>query len=274
MSAESFDLTGARYLLVIVTVLAWVSGVTTYVWPGERPKGGAPVSGYNVVNMYPHDPRAFTQGLSFDRGVLVEGTGRRGHSTVRKVDLSTGKILQMRRLPDAFFGEGVTVLGDRIVQLTWQSQVGFVYDRETLAIQGIFKYSTEGWGLTYDGRWLIMSDGSSWLYFLDPGTFQVARRVEVRDEGAAVTRLNELEYVHGEIYANVWQTDRVARISAETGRVIAWVDLAGLLKAEHRTQPVDVLNGIAYDAEGERLFVTGKLWPLLFEITVRAAERP
>ena len=225
-----------------------------------------PVYTYNIVNTYPHDRNAFTEGLVFEDGFLYEGTGLCGNSSLRKVELETGNVLQIRKLSSEFFGEGITICGNEVIQLTWQSHVGFVYDKNSFELLQVFNYSTEGWGITYDGTRLIMSDGTSTLHFLDPQTFKEIGHLEVFDDHGPVTKLNELEYVKGEIYANVWQTDRIARISPETGRVIGWIDLAGLLTAEDRSKPVDVLNGIAYDAGADRLFVTGKLWPKLFEI--------
>ena len=225
-----------------------------------------PVYSYNIVNTYPHDPDAFTQGLVFDDGVPYEGTGLYGESSLRRVELETGNILQIRELSDQFFGEGITIYGDSIIQLTWQSNIGFVYDKNDFELLQEFNYSTEGWGITHDGTRLIMSDGTSTLHFLDPQTFEEIGHIDVFDDNGPVTRLDELEYIKGEIYANVWQTDRIARIAPETGRVVGWVDLEGLLSAEDRGEPVDVLNGIAYDAQTDRLFVTGKLWPKLFEI--------
>jgi len=191
---------------------------------------------------------------------------------LRRVELETGKVLQIRQLPDPFFGEGITIFGERIVQLTWQSGVGFVYDKDSFEPLAEFQYPTEGWGITHDGKRLIMSDGSSTLRFLDPETLGEIGRIEVCDEDGPVTRLNELEVVRGEIYANVWQTNRIARIAPHTGDVVGWIDLAGILSAEDRSEPVDVLNGIAYDAENDRLFVTGKLWPRLFEIELVPLE--
>jgi glutamine cyclotransferase len=225
-----------------------------------------PVYTYNITNTYPHDRDAFTQGLVFEDGVLYEGTGRFGQSTLRRVELETGDILQIRELSDQFFGEGITIYGDKIIQLTWKSNIGFVYDKNSFELLQEFNYSTEGWGITHDGERLIMSDGTSTLHFLNPQTFEKIGQLEVYDNGTPITRLNELEYIQGEIYANVWQTDRIARIAPETGRVIGWVELEGLLTTEDHLEPVDVLNGIAYDAETDRLFVTGKLWPKLFEI--------
>jgi len=231
-----------------------------------------PVYSYNIVNTYPHDPDAFTQGLVFEDGVLYEGTGLHGQSSLRRVELETGDILQIRELSDEFFGEGITIYGNRIIQLTWQSHIGFVYDKNSFELLQEFNYSTEGWGITHDGTRLIMSGGTSTLHFLDPQTFEEIGQVEVFDNDGPVTRLNELEYVQGEIYANVWQTDRIARIAPETGRVVGWIELGGLLTAEDCSQPVDVLNGIAYDADSGRLFVTGKLWPKLFEIELISPE--
>jgi glutamine cyclotransferase len=227
---------------------------------------GTPIYTYSIVNTYPHDPDAFTQGLVFEDGVLYEGTGLYGQSTLRRVELETGDVLQILELSDEFFGEGITVYGDKIIQLTWQSNVGFVYDKNSFDLLQQFNYSTEGWGITHDGERLIMSDGTSKLHFLDPQTFEEIGQLAVFDDNGPVTRLNELEYVQGEIYANVWQTDRIARISPATGRVVGWIDLEGILTAEDRSEPVDVLNGVAYDADTDRLFVTGKLWPKLFEI--------
>jgi len=225
-----------------------------------------PVYTYNIVNTYPHDRSAFTQGLVFEGGVLYEGTGLLGQSTLRRVELETGDILQIRELSAEFFGEGITIYENKIIQLIWQSNIGFVYDKNSFELLQEFNYSTEGWGITHDGECLIMSDGTSTLHFLDPQTFEEIGQLAVFDNHGPVTRLNELEYIQGEIYANVWQTDRIARISPETGRVVGWVEMEGLLTAEDRSEPVDVLNGIAYDADTDRLFVTGKLWPKLFEI--------
>lgn len=255
-------------------ILSPVASATSEVAPSPTPSPPAatptaqPVSTYTytVVNTYPHDPQAFTQGLIYVDGVLYEGTGLYGQSSLRRVDLETGSVLQRYDLPAQFFGEGITLAGDRIIQLTWQSNVGFVYDKDSFELLGEFQYPTEGWGITHDGARLIMSDGTANLYFRDPETFAEIGRVTVQDDSGPVVRLNELEYIDGEVYANIWQTDRIARIDPQTGRVTAWIDLTGLLSAEDRQEPVDVLNGIAYDAANDRLFVTGKLWPKLFEI--------
>jgi glutamine cyclotransferase len=227
-----------------------------------------PVYSYTIINTYPHDRQAFTQGLVFDQGIVYEGTGLRGRSSVRRVDLTTGRVLQLRALPAPFFGEGITVFGPHLIQLTWQSKVGFVYDKTHFTLLRQFTYPTEGWGITHNDQHLIMSDGTSVLYFLDPETLSETGQLHVRDDQGPVERLNELEYVQGSIYANIWQTDRIARIDPESGQVTAWIDLTGLLPLEDRVERVDVLNGIAYDAAQDRLFVTGKLWPKLFEIRI------
>ena len=225
-----------------------------------------------VLHVYPHDPGAFTQGLEYHDGFLYEGTGLEGHSALRKVDLETGRVLQETRLPSEYFGEGITVLHNRIFQLTWLAQKGFVYEQGTFRLLRTFRYPGEGWGLTNDGRQIYMSDGTAQIRCWDPATLRETRRIDVHDGADAVERLNELEYVRGEIYANVWQTDLIARISPANGRVLGWIDLAGLLSPSERRR-TDVLNGIAYDAAGGRLFVTGKLWPKLFQIEVVAAGR-
>jgi glutaminyl-peptide cyclotransferase len=231
--------------------------------------GTVPVSGYRVVAEYPHDPGAFTQGLVFIDGVLYEGTGLNGASTLRRVDLESGEVRDGVALPRRFFGEGIAVLGDRVYQLTWQNGVAIVFDRETLEVVDTFRYETEGWGLTTDGTRLIMSDGSDTLFFRDLATFEVLGTVAVRDGEVPVPRLNELEYVDGEVWANVWQTDLIARIDPANGEVLGWIDLSGLLaEADRPESPDAVLNGIAYDEASGRLFVTGKLWPKLFEIEI------
>lgn len=227
---------------------------------------------YAVINVYPHDEEAFTQGLQYADGYLYEGTGlRNGRSSLRRVVLETGEVVQQINLADPYFGEGIVVLDDRIIQLTWQSRVAFVYNREDFTRTGEFQYATEGWGLTFDGEALIMSDGSNRLYFRDPDTFEVLRTVDVFDRGQRVNRLNELEYISGEVYANVWQTDYIAIIDPESGTVNGWIDLTGLLDTTAAKAP-DVLNGIAYDAEDGRLFVTGKNWPRLYEIELLPRE--
>ncbi len=233
--------------------------------------GPTPVYSYRVLATFPHDSAAFTQGLVYWQGDFYEGTGLRGRSSLRRVDLETGRVLQYLALPDPYFGEGVALFQDRLYQLTWQSHVGFIYDRATFKLMGRFSYPTEGWGLTHNGRELIMSDGTPTLYFLDPETMKPVRTVTVWDERGPVWRLNELEYINGEVFANVWQTDFIARINPQTGRVTAWIDLSGLLPSEDRAG-ANVLNGIAWDEAGGRLFVTGKLWPKLFQIELVRPE--
>jgi glutaminyl-peptide cyclotransferase len=235
----------------------------------SSPRAKAPVRGYNVVHVYPHDPAAFTQGLLYRDGTLYESTGLVGQSSLRKVELNTGRVLNEIAVPPPYFAEGLTDWGARLVQLTWVSHLGFVYDLSTLRKQNEFHYPGEGWGLTHDARHLIMSDGTDTLRYLDPATFRSVRKLQVRDGGQPVTNLNELEYIQDEIFANVWETDLIARISPLTGRVNSWIDLSGLLAAADRTPETDVLNGIAYDAKNNRLFVTGKRWPKLFEIRIK-----
>jgi glutaminyl-peptide cyclotransferase len=246
----------------IALLLAWTAA------SGQvRVHTTAPRASYAVVHTYPHDPDAFTQGLEFHDGFLYEGTGLNGRSSIRKVDLVTGRVLQRRPLSPAFFGEGITIWKDSLIELTWRAQIGFVYDLGSFDQRRTFTYTGEGWGLTHDASSLIMSDGTSALRFLDPETFRERRRVTVTDGGSPVTELNELEYIKGEVFANVWQTNRIARIAPDTGRVVGWIDLTGLLGATPVSSDA-VLNGIAYDAAADRLFVTGKLWPKLFEIKV------
>ena len=226
-----------------------------------------PVSGYRVIKAYPHDSGAYTQGLIYRGGFLYESTGQNGRSTLRKVNLETGAVLQQRRVDDAHFAEGLAEWKGRLIQLTWQSNVAFVYDLATFAPVKTLKYPGEGWGLTAGPDSLILSDGTADLRVLDPATFKEIRRVTVRDGGAPIDQLNELEFVRGEVWANVWHTDRIARIDPRTGRVTGWIDLSGLMSM-YRLDAESVLNGIAYDAASQRLFVTGKMWPKLFEIQV------
>lgn len=229
----------------------------------------APVLGFRVVATYPHDPGAFTQGLLYADGELYESTGLLGESTLRRVELATGRVLQQVRVADEYFAEGLALVGDELVQLTWQNGVGIVYDRRTLARRRTFRYAGEGWGLAGDGASrLVMSDGSDRLTFLDPRTLVPGRTLAVTDAGRPVPRLNELEWIEGEIWANVWTTDRIARINPATGEVSAWIDLGSLWPRVQRTPGADVLNGIAYDRAGRRIFVTGKKWPRLYQIAV------
>jgi glutamine cyclotransferase len=224
--------------------------------------------GYRVVHAYPHDPQAFTQGLIYLDGHLYESTGLTGRSSLRMVDLETGRVEQRIDLPSQDFAEGLAPWGSTLVQLTWQNHVAFVYDRFSFRQLSTIPCPWEGWGLTEDGKSLILSDGSSTLRFIDPANFHELREIVVKDHGRPIDKLNELEYIHGEIYANIWYSDRIARISPATGQVIGWIDLTGLLAPAEHTDHDAVLNGIAYDAANDRLFVTGKLWPKLFEIKV------
>jgi glutamine cyclotransferase len=223
-------------------------------------------SGYRVIHAYPHDPQAFTQGLVYVDGHLYESTGLNGQSTLREEDLETGRVLKEVSVPSQYFAEGLTNWGGTLIQLTWKAHLAFVYDRASFRLLRTLQYPWEGWGLTQDGRHLILSDGSDTLHFLNPETFAEVRSLRVTDHGNPVKELNELEYIHGEIYANVWMADRIARISPQTGKVLSWIDLRGILPEIELRSRDAVLNGIAYDASRNRLFVTGKLWPRLFEI--------
>ena len=225
-----------------------------------------PEYSYRVVHSYPHDPMAFTEGLFYWKGDLYESTGLVSQSSIRKVRLETGEVLQKLDLPEAYFGEGIVKWKDTLIQLTYRTEVGFIYDFATFRKTGEFHYQGEGWALTTDGKHIIMSDGSPQLRFLDPQTLAELSRLTVTDHGLPVTYLNELEWIKGEIYANIWQSQRIARINPANGRVVGWIDLTGLLQPADRTPYTDVLNGIAYDPQHDRLFVTGKCWPWLFEI--------
>ncbi len=223
---------------------------------------------FRVIHSYPHDSGAFTQGLVFVDGRLYESTGINGQSSLRMVDLESGRVLQNQPVDPNYFAEGLTGWGSTLVQLTWQSHVALVYDRFTFRLLRTFPYGGEGWGLTQDGKSLILSDGTPTLRFFDPLTFKEVRRLTVKDHGKPVTYINELEYIDGQVYANIWHSDRIARISPRTGRVLGWIGLKGLLPASERSSPEAVLNGIAWDPVRRRLFITGKLWPKLFEIEV------
>jgi len=232
-------------------------------------QAAAPVYGYRVVHVYPHDTSAYTEGLFYKDGYLYESTGEAGDSTVRKVELESGKVVQRHDLPAKYFGEGIVDWGPRLVQLTWKDQMGFIYDLATFKQQRTFDYPGEGWALTRNDKHLFMSDGSAVLRVLDPQTLASVGSILVTDDGQPVTNLNELEWVKGEIYANVWLTNRIARIDPATGHVTGWIDLTGIFDTRSLPDPGnDVLNGIAYDAQHDRLFVTGKRWPKLFEITL------
>jgi glutamine cyclotransferase len=236
-------------------------------------EGAVPVFGYKIINVYPHSSQAFTQGLVYDGGVLYEGTGLYGRSMLRRVDLKTGAVLQQTNLERSLFGEGVALWKDRIIQLTWQSGLGLVYGKENMTEIVRFSYPTEGWGITSDGKRLIMSDGTDILHILDPETFAEKGQIEVTVNGKPLKGLNELEYIKGQIYANVWPTNWIAIISPESGEVKGKINLQGILQERDiQGSKVDVLNGIAYDDLDDRLFVTGKLWPKLFEIKIVPEE--
>lgn len=255
-----------KRLLLALIVLA-------VMLPGRRPGFAAwqaasvPTYTYTIVKTYPHDREAFTQGLQVVDGVFYEGTGLNGRSSIRKVQIETGKVLQKRDVDAAYFGEGITVRGNELFQLTWQTGLALVYDRQTFAPKRQHRYTGEGWGLTQDKTSLIMSDGTEFLRIIDPATFTERKRVRVQAAGQPLKSLNELEYVKGEVFANVWQTDYVARINPATGAVTGYIDFRGLLTPSERNF-TDVLNGIAYDEASDRLFITGKLWPRVFEVRV------
>ncbi len=219
-----------------------------------------------VVRTYPHDPQAFTQGLAWDNGLVFESTGQECRSTLRLVELQTGAIEQQVTHEEQIFAEGITVFHDKIFQLTWKNNILFIYDKHDFSLRETREYSGEGWGITHDGHSLIVSDGSATLSFLDPDTLARRKEITVHDRLLHINNLNELEYVHGKIWANVWQTDRIAIINPDNGGVEGWLDLAGLRASIQQHGPLDVLNGILYDPQGDRVFVTGKLWPALFEI--------
>lgn len=233
------------------------------------PPPDAVVYGYGVVRVYPHDPKAFTQGLIYRNGFLFESTGINGQSTLRMVRLETGEVIRQHKLDPQHFAEGLTECNNRLIQLTWKSNFGFIYELTNFKTEKTFHYSGEGWGLTHDGKRLIMSDGGPRLRFLDQKTFKETGRIPVTHRHTPVSNLNELEFVKDEIFANIWKTDQIVRIDPRTGWITGWIDLRNLLPKEDRTKSVDVLNGIAYDAGKDRLFVTGKYWPKLFEIRLR-----
>jgi glutamine cyclotransferase len=265
----------ARLVLILGLSLAALqcnaganSGPTTNTTPAP-PNAPPAKHGYQIVNIYPHDSGAFTQGLIFVDGKLYEGTGQEGRSSLREVDLQTGRVLKKVDVPEPFFAEGITLLNGKIYQLTWQHQIGFIYSAQTLEKTGQFQYTGEGWGITNDGHSLIMSDGSNRIRFIDPDSFRVIKTIAVTDGRTAINELNELEYVNGEIYANIWHDQRIVTIDPQNGRVTGWIDLSGLLQPGAVHDDEAVLNGIAFDPSGNRLFVTGKLWPQLFEIKVK-----
>ena len=263
-----------RPLLLRAAAVATVCNMAVLAVTANCEQAGAsrsaPVQSFTVVQSYPHDPAAFTQGLVFADGEFYESTGLYGESSLRRVEIASGKVLQSRRVDRQYFAEGLALVGDALVQLTWQHQLGFVYDRKTMEPRSTFAYKVEGWGLAYDAKGgLVLSDGSDTLFFLDPKTYSVIRTLRVSDAGRPVRQINELEWIEGEIWANVWQTDRIVRIAPGTGAVNAWVDFASLWPRARRTPPADEFNGIAYDPAGKRIFVTGKKWPRLYEVKIR-----
>lgn len=252
---------------VLLASIALAFGCGPAASADAKPDGEPAIYDIEIVNAYPHDPEAFTQGLFYADGFLYESTGLKGRSTIRKVEIETGKVLQQKRLPDALFGEGVTKWRNEIIGLTWRSQVGFVLDEKTFKTKRRFTYPGEGWGVTTDGKRLIMSDGAPSLRFLNPRTLKETGRIAVTLNGKPLANLNELEWIDGEVYANVWMTDAIVRIDPESGHVVGVIDLSPLREAlGPQAGAIDVLNGLAYDPKGKRLFVTGKLWPKLFEV--------
>lgn len=254
-------------LLITATFLVLLASIPVLLNNNKPPANSSTATHYTytIVNIYPHDTNAFTEGLVYSDGFLYESTGLNGNSTLRRVDLTTGNVLRESVLQFQYFGEGIAIVNNTIIQLTWRSHIGFIYNKTTFTLIGNFTYPTEGWGLTFDNKKLIMSDGSDNLYFLDPTTFQLTGQIQVRDGNTTVININELECTHGDVYANIWQTNKIAIINPETGQVKAWIDLTGLA-SENTLNAEAVLNGIAHDQEGDRLFVTGKNWPSLYQI--------
>jgi len=258
-------------IALVILSLVGLAVMVVRLMRSEEPSGSIPemlstYMTYEVVNAYPHDPAAFTQGLIFHEGFLYESTGLYSESSLRKVVLETGEVLRQVDLSPDYFGEGLTLWEETLLQLTWQERMGFVYALEDFTQIGQFTYPTEGWGLTHDGERFILSDGSSRLHFIEPGTFQIIGGVEVTFQGEPIKHLNELEFIRGEVFANILATDDIVRIDPVTGEVVGWIDLGGILPEALRTYTTDVLNGIAFDPDGNRLFVTGKKWPQLYEI--------
>jgi glutamine cyclotransferase len=256
--------------LIIVIILVGVLAVVLNGGQTGNPPANQAVSySYSVIKTYPHDTSAYTEGLVYVNGQLYESTGEYGTSSLRRVDLDSGRVLQLYNLPSEYYAEGLTIIDNKLIQLTWLEHIGFVYDANTFALIANFSVSTQGWGLTYDGTSLILSDGSSTLYYLNPQTYQVTHQVEVKEGNQSISNINELEYINGDVYANIWMTNKIAIINPQTGQVKGWIDLAGLYQS---TEFNSVLNGIAYDQQNGRLFVTGKNWPNLYEITIKPAN--
>jgi len=259
--------TRTAYLFILTGVL--IVPLRAYLYAEDKYYGksdGIPVYSYRVIKIYPHDRMDFTQGLVFEDNIMYEGTGLYGYSKLTRKDLETGKSLKSLKIPENLFGEGITIFKGKIIQLTWKSGIGFVYDKKKFNLIRRFEYHGQGWGITHDGEKLIMSNGSAILSYLAPDNLEKSGEIEVHDQNGPVLNLNELEYINGEIYANIYRTDYIARIEPTTGEVTGWIDLTGLLTDDSRQNYVDCLNGIAYDPDNARLFVTGKLWPKLFEI--------
>jgi glutaminyl-peptide cyclotransferase len=255
-------------ILIVAGVLA---AAVVVAWNPMQPStAGSPVRyTYSILNTYPHDKGAFTEGLVFSNGALFESTGEYGTSSLRLVNLTSGEVLQEFQLPSEYFGEGLTAVDGKLLQLTWQNGIGFVYDENSFDLLGNFSIATEGWGLTYSGINLIMSDGTSKLYFLNPATYEVVGQVSVRDGNDSVTNINELEYINGDVYANIWMTQKIAIINPQTGQIKGWIDLSGIYQSNDVNS---VLNGIAYNNQTGGLFVTGKNWPYMYEIEISAAN--
>ena len=256
------------YILLLLMVAAFSCMPSLEMDNGPDKINPQSVSNYTfiIINAYPHDRDAYTQGLTVENGTLFESTGLYARSSLRRVDLTSGNVLQIYELPDEYFGEGITVFRDTIIQLTWRSKKGFVYNKNSFEVIREFTYETGGWGITNDEKHLIMSNGSSTLYFLDAGTFQIRNHIQVHDDDKLINNLNELEFIDGQIYANIWGTENIAIIDPQDGRVTGWIDLSGILPPQFDSGSVDILNGTAYDVTNGHLLVTGKLWPQLFEI--------
>lgn len=263
-----------RYLFLIL-IIFFLSFKATYAQLLKPPKSGlikftkAPISAIKIVNYFPHDTRSYTQGFVYHNGYFYESTGNYGRSFLKKIDIKSGKVIQEKKLGDEYFGEGMAIVGNRIYQLTWRNRTGFIYDLASFKEIGKFSYTGEGWGLATDGKMLYKSDGSEKIYCIDPKSMSYVRTITVTDGGTPVKNINELEFVRSEIWANVFTEDFIVRISPKTGEVLGWIDLSRLKKILRASAQTDVLNGIAYDSNGDRIFVTGKLWPSVFEIEIQ-----
>lgn len=249
-------------LLVFISIFYNVACTTE----NSSSENSSSVKDVVIINSYPHDTEAFTQGLVFHEGYIYESTGRYGKSTLRKVDLKTGEVKKVHNLSDHLFGEGITVINDKIYQLTWRSKKGIIYEIDSFKVLGFFNYPFEGWGITNDQKNLIISNGTQNLYFYDPVSFKQVKKIKVTDMGEPISLINELEYIDGKIYANIWRSNKIISIDPDTGKVVNWYDLSGLQKEARGKNKIDVLNGIAFDKQNDRFFVTGKFWPKLFEI--------